>query len=88
MQIYNLQSDDTVHKSSVYVTYRLLKEQREIWTTTESSDSIHQTGEQISVNRLIPLSAFAPGRYTLEVLVRDRVSGQSLSRSSEFTLKP
>jgi GWxTD domain-containing protein len=88
LQIYNLQSDDTVHKSSVYVTYRLLKEQREIWTTTESSDSIHQTGEQISVNRLISLSAFAPGRYTLEVLVRDRVSGQSLSRSSEFTLKP
>jgi GWxTD domain-containing protein len=88
LQIYNLQSDDAVHKSSVYVTYRLLKEQREIWTTTESSDSIHQTGEQISVNRLIPLSAFAPGRYTLEVLVRDRVSGQSLSRSSEFTLKP
>lgn len=88
LQIYNLQSDDAVHKSSVYVTYRLLKEQREIWTTTESSDSIHQTGEQISVNRLIPLSAFAPGHYTLEVLVRDRVSGQSLSRSSEFTLKP
>ncbi len=88
LQIYNLQSDDAIHRSSVYVTYRLLKEQREIWTTTENSDSMHQTGEQITVNRLIPLSAFAPGRYSLEVLVRDRVSGQSITRNAEFTLKP
>jgi len=88
LQVYNLQSDDAIHRSSVYVTYRLLKEQREIWTTTESSDSIHQAGEQITVNRLIPLSAFAPGRYSLEVLVRDRVSGQSITRNAEFTLKP
>ncbi len=88
LQVYNLQSDDAVHRSSVYVTYRLLKEQREIWTTIESSDSIHQTGEQITVNRLIPLSAFAPGHYTLEVVVRDRVSGQSITRNAEFTLKP
>ncbi len=88
LQVYNLQSDDAVHRSSVYVTYRLLKEQREIWTTIESSDSIHQTGEQITVNRLVPPSAFAPGHYTLEVVVRDRVSGQSITRNAEFTLKP
>jgi len=88
LQIYNLQSDEAIHRSSVYVTYRLLKEQREIWTTTESSDSIHQAGEQITLNRLIPLSAFAPGRYTLGVSVRDRVSGQSITRNAEFTIKP
>jgi hypothetical protein len=88
LQIYNLQSDDAVHRSSVYVTYRLLKEQREIWTATEGSDSIPQAGEQLTVNRLIPLSAFAPGRYRLEVSVRDRVSGQSLTRNAEFTIKP
>ena len=88
LQVYNLQSDDATHKSSVYVTYRLLKEQREIWMTTENSDSIHQSGEQVTVNRVIPLSAFAPGRYNLEVVVRDRVSGQSITRNAEFMLKP
>jgi GWxTD domain-containing protein len=88
LQVYNLQSDDAIHKSSVYVTYRLLKEQREIWMTTENSDSIHQSGEQVTVNRVIPLSAFAPGRYNLEVVVRDRVSGQSITRNAEFMLKP
>jgi hypothetical protein len=49
---------------------------------------MHQTGEQVTVNRLVPLSAFAPGRYNLEVVVRDRVSGQSISRNAEFVLKP
>jgi GWxTD domain-containing protein len=88
LQVYNLQSDNALHKSSVYVTYRLLKDQREIWAAAESSESIGQTGEQITLNRLIPLSAFAPGRYALEVVVRDRVSGQSLHRNAEFTLKP
>jgi GWxTD domain-containing protein len=88
LQVYNLQSDAAIHSSDVCLTYRLLKDQKEIWTTTEGSDSIHQTGEQITVNRLIPLAAFAPGRYTLEVVVRDRVSDQSISRNAEFTLKP
>ena len=88
LQVYNLQSDDATHKSSVYVTYRLLKEQREIWMTTENADSMHQTGEQVTLNRLVPLSAFAPGRYNLEVVVRDRVSGQSITRNAEFMLKP
>ena len=56
--------------------------------TSENSDSFHQSGEQVTVNRVIPLSAFAPGRYNLEVVVRDRVSGQSITRKAEFMLKP
>jgi len=70
------------------VTCRLLKGQREIWMATETSDAIRQTGEQVTLNRLVPLSSFAPGRYWLELTVRDRVSGQSISRHAEFTLKP
>jgi hypothetical protein len=88
LQVYNLQSDQAVHKSSVFVTYRLRKEQQEIWSATENSDSIHQTGEQITLNRIVPLSPFAPGHYTLEVTVRDRVSTQTVTRSAEFVLKP
>ena len=88
LQVYNLQSDDAIRKSSVCVTYRLLKEQREIWMTTENADSMHRTGEQVTVNRVVPLSAFAPGRYNLEVVVRDRVSGQWITRNAEFAVKP
>jgi len=88
VQVYNLRPDESLHKSDIFVTYRLLKGQREIWMATETSDAIRQTGEQVTLNRLVPLSSFAPGRYWLEVTVRDRVSGQSISRDAEFTLKP
>ena len=40
LQVYNLQSDQAVHKSSVFVTYRLRKEQQEVWSATETADSI------------------------------------------------
>jgi len=88
LQVYNLQSDQAVHKSSVLVTYRLRKEQQDVWSATETADSIHQTGEQITINRIVPLSSLAPGHYTLEVTVRDRVSTQTVTRSAEFVLKP
>jgi GWxTD domain-containing protein len=88
LQLYNLRPDEALGKSSILVTYRLLKNETEIWSTTETSDSIHQAGEQVTLNRLVPLSPFASGQYKLEVSVRDRVSGQSLTRRAEFTLKP
>jgi hypothetical protein len=87
LQIYNLQPDQAIHKSSIFVTYRLLRDQREIWQASEGTDSIRQTGEQVTLNRRIPLSAFAPGHYTLEVAVCDRVSGQSIARIAEFNIR-
>lgn len=74
LQIYNLQPDDAIPKSSY-------------WSSTEDSDSTRQTGEQITLDRLVPLSAFPPGNYILEVAVRDRVSGQTLDRHARFALK-
>jgi GWxTD domain-containing protein len=88
LQVYNLQQDLAIGKSSVSVTYSLRKEQQQIWTATETSDSIRQTGEQITVNRVVPLSSFAPGRYTLDVTVHDHVSAQTIARNAEFTIKP
>jgi hypothetical protein len=88
LQVYNLQPDEAIRRSTYSVTYRLLRDRREVWTATENSDVTHRTGEQITLNRLVPLSALAPGKYMLEVAVHDRVTGQTLNRSAEFTLKP
>jgi hypothetical protein len=88
LQLYNLRSDRALRTSSILVTYRLLRKGEEVWESSESSDSIRQTGEQVTLNRFLPLAAFTPGRYTLVVTARDRVSGQSVSRSADFQLKP
>src|SRR5262245_17242357 len=88
LQIYNLRRDEAFQKPSVAVKYTLLKHGDQVWTTTETSDSIRQNGEQVTLNRLIPLAAFSPGTYKLQVNVQDRVSGQTISRETEFHVKP
>lgn len=88
LQVYNVRRDQVFKRPSVRVTYKLSKNRQQIWTATEGSDSIRETGEQVTLNRLLPLAAFPAGSYTLEVLVEDHVSGQSLSKTAEFQIKP
>jgi GWxTD domain-containing protein len=88
LQLYNLERDEAIFKPSAKVTYTLRKNGDEVWRATEASDSMRQAGEQVTLYRLLPLSAFAPGAYKLEVKVLDRVSGQTVSREAEFRIKP
>jgi len=86
LQLYNLQTDEALHDTNVAVTYRLLRDQKQIWTSTENSNSIRQNGEQITLNRRLPLAAFAPGKYTLEITVKDNVSKQIVTRAADFEI--
>jgi hypothetical protein len=88
LQLYNLQRDEALQRPGVFVSYEILRNREKVWTATETSDSIRETGEQVTLNRLIPLAGFAPGPYTLQVAVRDRVSGQTVFREAEFRVKP
>jgi hypothetical protein len=87
LQLYNLQRDEALERPSVFVGYKILRKGEQIWAATETSDTIRQAGEQVTLNRLIPLAAFTPGPYILQVEVRDRVSGQTISREAEFQIK-
>jgi len=87
LQLYNLQRDEALQRPSGFVGYKILSNHEEIWSATETSDSICKSGEQVTLNRLIPLAAFPPGTYLLRVNVRDGVSGQAISREAEFQIK-
>jgi GWxTD domain-containing protein len=88
LQVYNLERDEALQIPSVLVKYTLLADGDQVWTATETSDSIRQNGEQVTFYRLVPLAAFRPGGYKLQVEVQDRVSGQTISRETEFRIKP
>jgi hypothetical protein len=53
----------------------------------ETSAEMKQTGDQITIERLLPLSTLTPGKYTLEINATDTLSNQSISRTAEFTVK-
>jgi hypothetical protein len=86
MQLYNLKFDDVFRETSVSATYRLLRDKKEIWSSTESHGSIRRDGEQVTLNRRLPLAAFAPGHYTLEINVTDQISHQAITRSADFEI--
>lgn len=88
LQLYNLKTDDVLNVTSVSATYRLLRDKQQIWTSTENSASIRRDGEQITLNRRLPLAAFAPGHYTLEIKVHDNFSHQIVTRTADFEITP
>jgi predicted phage tail protein len=53
----------------------------------ETSSDMKQTGDQITIERLLPLATLVPGKYTLEVSATDALANQTISRSADFTVK-
>jgi GWxTD domain-containing protein len=92
MQVYNLKPDEQTHKSSATFLYTVKKAgdkaDQPIMQFKETSGDMKQTGDQITIERLLPLATLAPGKYTLEVSATDALSNQTISRSAEFTVKP
>jgi hypothetical protein len=54
----------------------------------ETSEEMKQTGDQVTIERLLPLATLAPGKYSLEVNATDSLSKQTVSRTAEFTVRP
>jgi len=88
LQLYNLKRDETSHKTNVSVAYRITKDQQEIWRAVETADRPHQGGEQLTIERLIPVAPLLPGRYTIEVTAIDLLTNYTVIRTADFTVKP
>jgi len=87
LQLYNLKLDEASHKTSVSVAYRITKDQQEIWRMVETPDHLHQGGEQLTIERLIPVASLAPGRYTIDVTAIDLLTNDTVIRAAQFTVK-
>jgi len=87
MQVYNLKPDDKTHKSSATFQYTVKKGKDQVMQFKETSEEMKQTGDQVTIERLLPLATLPPGKYSLEVNATDTLSNQTISRSAEFTVK-
>jgi GWxTD domain-containing protein len=87
MQVYNLKPDDKTHKSSATFQYTVKKGDQQIMQFKETSEEMKQTGEQVTIERLLPLATLAPGKYLIEVLATDTLSNKSITKTADFTVK-
>jgi GWxTD domain-containing protein len=88
LQLYHLRLAPDSHKTNVSVSYRVTKDQQQIWKQDESSEQFHQQGEQLTIERNLPLASLAPGHYTLEVYVIDLLTRETVFRAADFVVQP
>jgi GWxTD domain-containing protein len=87
MQVYNLKPDEKTHKSSANFVYTVRKGDQQVMQFKETSEEMKQTGEQITIERLLPLGTLTPGKYSLEVVATDGLSNKTITKSADFVIK-
>lgn len=86
MQIYNAGIDQASLRPSVDVEYVLMKDGKELGKQIEDWRGNSDSGQRLTLARLLDSRGLNPGDYTIEVRVRDRVSSQNLVQSAKFSI--
>ncbi len=87
LQFYNFKMDDKTHRNDASIMIKVTQGDHEIARVVESGDQLQENGEQVTIHSLVPLTAFAPGQYHLEIQATDQITKQTITRSSDFTVK-
>jgi GWxTD domain-containing protein len=87
LQVYNLKPDDKTHKSSATFQFTVKKGAAQVLQFKETSEEMKQTGDQVTIERWLPLASLAPGKYTIEISANDGISNQSVSKTADFTVR-
>lgn len=86
MQIYNAGVDQTTLRPSVDVEYALLKDGKDAGKQVEDWKGLSDSGQRLTLARLIDTRSLPVGDYELVIRIRDRVTGQTLTPSQKFSV--
>lgn len=89
LQVYNAGVDQTTLRPAVDVTYILTKGGKEILQQAEDWSGLSDSGQRLTLARLLPTTLMPVGDYEIKVVVKDRVTGQVLNDDklkSKFTI--
>jgi GWxTD domain-containing protein len=91
MQVYNAGIDQTTLRPSVDVEYILMKDGKQILTQKEDWNGLSDSGQRLTLARLLPTAGMSPGDYELKIKIRDLVPNtkgeiQALEPSAKFTI--
>jgi len=86
LQVYNAGIDQTTLRPSVDVEYLLTRDGKEVRKQVEDWTGISDSGQRLTLARLMDTQALAVGEYELTIRIRDRVSGQTLMPAAKFSV--
>ena len=77
MQIYNAGIDQTTLRPSVDVDYVLLKDGKEVFRQKEDWQGLSDSGQRLTIARLLPTTMLPLGEYEIKISIRDRVNDKN-----------
>ncbi len=86
LQVYNAEIDQTTLRPAVDVDYVLTKDGKELLKTREDWSGLSDSGQRLTLARLLPTAAMPTGDYELKVLIKDRVGGQVIENKGKFSV--
>ena len=89
MQVYNLGVDEKTHKPSATFEYNIVNmaTNKAVVQKTESTDTMGNVGEQITLQKSIAAANLQPGIYKIEIKVNDNISKQTVDPSAVFAVE-
>ncbi|HTU41226.1 MAG TPA: GWxTD domain-containing protein [Candidatus Aquilonibacter sp.] len=89
MQVYNLGVDDKTHKPSATFEYDIVNvaTNKSVVQKTESTDTMGNVGEQVTLQKSIASANLQPGVYKIEIKVNDKISKQTIDPSATFAVE-
>jgi GWxTD domain-containing protein len=86
MQVYNAGVDQTTLRPAVDVNYILTKGGKEVLRQAEDWSGLSDSGQRLTLARILPTAGLTLGEYELKVEIRDRVGGQVIENKGKFTV--
>ncbi len=86
LQVYNAGVDQTTLRPAVDVEYVLTKGGKEVFRQPEDWSGLSDSGQRLTLARLLPTDGLALGEYELKILTKDRVGGQVIENKGKFTI--
>lgn len=87
LQVYNLKVDDKTHRADASVEYRVMQGNQQVMKFDVPKNQLPDHGEELTLENLVGLAKLNPGKYKLEVAVTDNLAKQTITPTTEFTVK-
>jgi len=86
LQVYNAEIDQTTLRPAVEVEYVLMKGGKEVLRQPEKWEGLSDSGQRLTLARLLPTDQMPLGSYEIKIKIKDRVGGQTLEPAGTFTI--
>ncbi len=91
LQVYNAGIDQTTLRPAVDVEYVLTKDGKEVLRQTEDWNGLSDSGQRLTLARLLPTAQMPTGDYEIKIKIKDRVAkgdgkAQTLEPTAKFTI--